>query len=88
MAEAEEERLRDMAARLKRTVGVARALIRAGRTLDLSGIDDGVGLLCAQALDLPTEQGQLMAGLLRDLLADIDGLMDALRDARLPGTDA
>jgi hypothetical protein len=80
-----EQRLRDLAVRLRRTIGVARALVISGRTLDLSGVEDGVGLLCAQALDLPAERGSAMAGLLRAVLADIDALAEALRGAEAPG---
>jgi len=35
------------------TLAVARRLIEAGRYVDLTGLEDQVGLLCAKALDLP-----------------------------------
>jgi hypothetical protein len=73
-------RLRDLAERLVRTMSVARGLVRGGRTLDLAGIEDGVGMLCAQALDLPAEQGRPLVGLLRDVLAEVEGLTAAVRE--------
>jgi hypothetical protein len=75
------QRLRDLAERLINTMSVARGLVRGGRTLDLAGIEDGVGLLCAQALDLPAEHGRNLAGLLRDVLAEVEGLTAAVREA-------
>ncbi len=77
-----ERRLRDLAMRLIRTMSVARGLVRGGRTLDLAGIEDGVGLLCAQALDLPEGQGRALSGLLHEVLAEVDGLAAALHEAR------
>jgi len=77
-----ERRLRDLAMRLIRTMSVARGLVRGGRTLDLAGIEDGVGLLCAQALDLPSDQGHALAGLLGEVLAAVDELAAALHEAR------
>jgi hypothetical protein len=73
--------LGEMALRLMRTIGVARALVRSGRTLDLRGIEDGVGLLCAQVLDLPPEQGRTLLARLQDVLADVDALASALSEA-------
>ena len=32
-------------------------LVANGRTVDMAGLDRGVGLLCAKALDLPPEAG-------------------------------
>ena len=76
-----QQRLQDLASRLLRTIGVARALVRNGRTLNLAGLDDGVGLLCAQALDLPYASGQAMLPRLREVLASVDDLTAALSQA-------
>jgi hypothetical protein len=73
--------LGDMALRLMRTIGVARALVRSGRTLDLRGIEDGVGMLCAQVLDLPPPQGRTLLTQLQDVLAEVDALGAALSEA-------
>ena len=76
-----QRQLHELASRLLRTIGVARALVRSGRTLNLDGMDDGVGLLCAQALDLPPADGQAMLPQLRDVLASVDELTAALHQA-------
>jgi hypothetical protein len=68
------ERLVTLAERLSRTVAIARGLTAASRVVDLTGLEDGVGLLCAQALDLdPTASRRLVPALL-ELRAQIDGL--------------
>ena len=77
----DERRLHDLAARLLRTIGVARALVQNGRTLNLSGMDDGIGLLCAKTLDLPSAAGASMLPELRVVLAGVDSLMAALQAA-------
>jgi hypothetical protein len=79
--EAKALQLGNMALRLMRTIGIARALVRSGRTLDLRGIEDGIGLLCAQILDLPTRQGRTLLCQLQDLLAEVDALAVALSEA-------
>ena len=66
---------------LARTLGVARGLVDAGRAVDLAGLEDQVGLLCAKALDLPRDEGRVMRGELVALLARLDGLSVALRRA-------
>jgi hypothetical protein len=66
--------LASLAERLSRTLAVSRALLLAGRPLDLRGFDDGVGMLCAQTLDLPPEESRHMVPLLHHLAASIDQL--------------
>ncbi len=63
-----------------RTIGVARALIAAGRVVDLTGLDRGVGLLCAKALDLAPERGRDLRPHLAALQLDAEALTQALRD--------
>ena len=53
------QRLTVLASRLSRTIGIARALAHNGRTVYITGLDDGIGMLCAQTLDLPTQEGSL-----------------------------
>ena len=65
--------------RLARAMAIARAMIAAGRVLDLTGIDDGVGLLCAQVLDLPIEEGRTMRARLEELRAQSDELAAKIR---------
>jgi len=57
---------------------VAHALIEAGRPLDLSGFEAEVGRLCAQALDLPPDEGRTLLPALSALFAEIDGTGTAL----------
>ncbi len=72
------DRLVGLAERLSRTVAIARGLTAAARMVDLAGLEDGVGLLCAQALDLePAESRRLVPALL-ELRAQIDGLGAAM----------
>jgi hypothetical protein len=85
--DADEMRLRAaqaMAAGLLRTVRIAAALVAAGRTVDLDGIDDLIGRLCARALDLPPEQGLLLTDDLRRLLTESDTLHARLSGRELP----
>jgi hypothetical protein len=68
-----------LAERLSRTLAVARALSMAGRHVDLSGIQDGIGLLCAKTLDLPRADARLLLPALHEVMAQIDSLSRALR---------
>lgn len=52
------EETRSLAKALYATIGVACALARMGRSLDLTGLDTQVGFLCAKALDLIPEDGR------------------------------
>ncbi len=69
----------DLATRVSRTLGVARALAERGRRLDLAGIEDGIGVLCAQTLDLPTPEARCMLPVLREVLAQLDTLSATLQ---------
>jgi hypothetical protein len=73
------EQLIVLAERLGRTAAVARALIISGRRVDLSGIEDGIGMLCAKTLDLPPEQAREVLAALHALLAQLTSLTAALR---------
>jgi hypothetical protein len=67
-----------LADRLSRTLGIAYALAENGRQVDLSGIEDGVGLLCAQTLDLPDGLAHDMVPVLREVLSRVDRLTSLL----------
>ena len=73
------QRLTELATGLSKTMGIARALAQSGRTLDLTGIDNGIGVLCAQALDLPLQDGRALLPVLRDVLGQVDALTTTLR---------
>jgi hypothetical protein len=78
--------LRAFADGVTQTLGVARGLVEGGRSVDLAGLEDQVGLVCAKALDLPPAEGRTMRGELVALLARVDALSVALLHARqLPG---
>ena len=68
-----------MSEELGRTIYVARVLVDHGRTIDLAGLDRGVGLLCAKALDLPPDSGRHVRAYLVVLLAEVDRLTEAIR---------
>lgn len=69
----------ELADGLANAVGIAHALVSAGRAVDLSGVDDGVGLLCARTLDLPHGQARLARPHLLRLRDQVDRLAAALR---------
>ena len=71
---AEIDAVRALAEELTKMVGVARALVDAGRAIDLSGLDDQVGLLCAKSLDLPPDEGRRI----RPRLIALSGSIEAL----------
>jgi hypothetical protein len=56
------------------TLSVARGLVRARRQIDLRGLEQDVGQICAACLDLPPEQGRAMRPRLQALLAELDAL--------------
>ena len=77
--------VRDYAGGLARTLGLARALVEAGRRIDLAGLDSQVGLLCARALDLDPEEGRQVRADLIALREMLDALAALL--ARPPPVD-
>lgn len=64
---------------VRNTVAMASGLTLGGRRVDLTGLDDSVGLLCAKALDLPPVQGRAARIELLALLNAFDDLSRALR---------
>ena len=69
---------------LGRTICIARALVENGRSVDLAGLEHGVGLLCAKALDLPAETGRTVRPHLLSVLAESDALTASLRHHAKP----
>jgi len=59
-------------------VRLARALAEAGETIDLKGLDDQVGRLCARILDLPLADGRAMRNDLKTLQQETDALRASL----------
>ncbi len=68
-----------LAARLATTIATARALARNGRRVDLAGLEDGIGQLCARTLDLPHAEARAMRPTLLDLLRRLEDLAAELR---------
>ena len=61
---------------------LARGMVQAGRRVELEGLDQMVGRLCARCLDLPPEEGRALRPLLAALLvASLPGLL-CLREIR------
>jgi hypothetical protein len=67
--------------RIALTLSVARGLTIAGREVQLAGLQDGIGLLCAQALDLRLEDARALRPALAEMLAQVDSLSLAIRDS-------
>lgn len=66
---------------VRATLRLARGLLASGRQIDLAGLHDMIGLLCARSLDLAPEHGRAMRPRLIDLLAELDALGAALTEA-------
>ena len=69
----------DLAEQLAHTIKVSRALLETGRTVDLTGLLQSAGILCAKALDLAPRQGRLMRPALIALMAEVDAASAALQ---------
>jgi hypothetical protein len=59
----------------------ARRLARAGRTIELDGLDKRIGGLCEAVILLPADEGRDMLPLLEDLHASLDELAGTLKAA-------
>lgn len=73
---------RGLAEQVRHTIAIARALAATDRPVDLAGLDDAVGLLCAQTLDLPPGMGRAARPALTAILAELDLLGATLRAER------
>lgn len=78
--------LRSFLEDLENAAAIATTLVRDGHLIDLDGFDVQVGLLCAKALDLPTEQGRLMRPDLLRLCGRLETLDAALKASVVPDT--
>lgn len=70
---------RGLAAGIAGALRMARALAASGRRIDVAGLEDPVGLLCAKSLDLPPSQGRQMRIVLVTLLQEVDALSETIR---------
>jgi hypothetical protein len=72
------ESVRCLGTQLIASLSTARILIEVGRNVDLSGMQDSIGELCARALDLPPAIGLELRTLLLTLREEVDRIGDAL----------
>lgn len=72
------ETVRGLAGAVLGTVRLAHSLVASQRRVDLAGLDREVGLLCAQALDLPPGQAVPVLPELGQLLDAVEALHAAL----------
>ena len=56
----------------------ARALSATGRAVDLTGLDNLIGMLCAKILDLPDEEARGFRAALCGIAAELETLNQAL----------
>jgi len=63
---------------LLKTIAVATAPTKSGRRVDLAGLDQSVGVLCAKTLDLMPDEGRKLRASLLDLLRALDALIAAV----------
>jgi hypothetical protein len=66
------------------TICIARSLAAGERELDLSGLHEAAGVLCARALDLRPEHGRQLVPRLRSVLEELDALHTTLAPSRPP----
>jgi hypothetical protein len=73
---------------VRRTLVMARSLVRAGKLVDLTGLDSEVAFVCARVLDLPPDAARAMRPVLMALRAELHALtleveQSHVRDSRL-----
>jgi hypothetical protein len=76
--------VRALAGELMKLVGVAVALVEAGRNVDLASLDSQVGLLCAKTLDLPPDDGRRVRPRLIALSGSVEALSRAIAARATP----
>lgn len=63
-----------------RMIAVAHALVVSQRHVDIQGLQDHLGLLCAKALDLPASKTGFLKLELKRLASGLDALNDSMRE--------
>ena len=63
-----------------RMIAVAQALVVSQRHVDVQGLQNHVGLLCAKALDLPMSKTGFLKLELRRLASGLDALNASIRE--------
>ena len=62
-----------------RMIGVAKALVMSQRHVDVQGLQNHIGLLCAKALDLPRSKTGFLKLELTRLVSELDALTASMR---------
>jgi hypothetical protein len=63
-----------------RMIAVAKALVLSQRHVDVQGLQNHIGLLCAKALDLPMSKTGFLKLELRRLVSELDSLNASMRE--------
>ncbi len=63
---------------LQKTIAIATALLKSRRKVDLRGLDNAIGVLCAKTLDLMPDEGRMLRPALIELSRALDALIAAL----------
>jgi hypothetical protein len=63
---------------ITRTISITRTMLDSGQSVDLTGLDGGIGLLCAKSLDLPPAMGRTLRPRLTTVLQALDDMALAL----------
>lgn len=63
-----------------RMLAIANAMVASGRRIDLAGLHQNAGVLCAKALDLPPERAGFARAELIRLVASLDTLAAGMRE--------
>jgi hypothetical protein len=66
---------------VSQTLAIARSLVRAGKHVDLTGLDAEIGFVCARALDLPPEDGRAARPILLVLRSELEALAEAIEQS-------
>jgi hypothetical protein len=56
------------------TLAVARALVGAGREVDLEGLDRGAARVCAAVMALPLNEARVLLPALEEVLRQLDAM--------------
>ena len=64
---------------LLKILRLARAMLEAERPVELDGLRDQAGLLCAKVMDLPPELGRTVRPRLLLLMTEVDAVTGAVR---------
>lgn len=76
--------IRARGVQISQMISISIAMVKAGRTIDISGLDTAVGQLCASCLDLPPHSGLTMRPFLEITRSDLEALCHQLTANQAP----